>query len=420
MFTKTLRYISITAAAVIFLSTGVSAQRLVSNASNGTLRPDVVAARMIEVYKNVPLPPTGAQIELRKIVYTTIDVKGKTVNVSGLVAWPTGGAPNGLVVFCHGTIQDRRNSPSRWKGIPNGSEAETATLAFATGGYAVVIPDYLGLGDHQAAHPYPLNVTNARSAKDSIVPARMLAMQSGYKIGPKLFVTGYSEGGGVAMALTKDLESASGSGFRVERSAPASGPYDVTDTTRDFMLQDGNDVLGFGVRLYLLSYATYYFRKEHGIKITNYFRPAMANSIWLNYNTTVTDENLIKRLVLTATLMRAKNSMRNVLNEDFIKRLERLDLSDPLIAELAKQDVYDWSPRTPMLLINLEGDGVVDPRNTEKAFQTMRGRGVGNDRLRRYIIRGEGLNHLNAVPNAMSAARAFFDEGFAGVREAQE
>lgn len=388
--------------------------------SNGVLRPNVVGSRLNEVFKNAPLAANSPQIELRKIVYTTIDVKGRTVNVSGLVAWPSGGAPNGLVVFCHGTIQDRRSSPSRWKGTPNGSEAETATYAFATGGYAVVIPDYLGLGDHQAAHPYPLNVTNARSARDSIVPARILAMQLGYKVGSKLYVTGYSEGGGIAMALTKELQSLGASGYQVEKSAPASGPYDVTDTTRNFMLQDGTDVLGFGVRLYLLSYATYYFRKEHGIKLTNYFKPAMANSIWLNYNSTVTDENLIKRLVVTATLMRANNSMKNVLNEDFVKRLERLDKSDPLIAELAKQDVYDWSPRSPMLLINLEGDGVVDPRNTDKAFRTMRSRGIARDQMRRYVIQpSEGLNHVTAVPNAMSAARKFFDEGFAGVRDAQ-
>lgn len=419
MFNRMSRNVVGMLAAVTLFSVGVSAQRLVSNVSNGTITVYTFAPRISKVFGS-DFEFNTPNIELRKIVYTSVDGKGRTVNVSGLVAWPTGGAPNGLVVFCHGTIQDRRNSPSRWKGTADGSEAETATYAFATGGYAVVIPDYFGLGDHQAAHPYPMSVTNARSARDSIVPARTLAMQAGYKIGPKLFVTGYSEGGGVAMALTKDLQTLNASGYQVTSSAPASGPYDLLDTTRDFLLQESTDTLGFGVRLYLLSYATYYFRKEKNIKITNYFKPAMANSIWLNYNSTVSDENLIKRLVATAMLTRAKNSIRNVLTDDFVGRLERLDMSDPLIAELAKNNVFDWSPRTPMLLINLEGDGVVDPKNTDKAFRTMRSRGAGSETLRRYIIRGDGLNHLNAVPNAMSAARKFFDEGFAGVREAQE
>lgn len=419
MFTKTLRYFSVTAAAVIFLVAGISAQRLVSNVSNGTLGPNLVGVRLTEIFKGAPLPANSPLIELRKIVYTTVDVKGRSVNVSGLVAWPNGGAPNGLVVFCHGTIQDRRNSPSRWKGTPNGSEAETATYAFATGGYAVVIPDYLGLGDHQASHPYPLNVTNARSARDAIVPARMLAMQSGYMIGPKLYVTGYSEGGGIAMALLKDLES-TGSGFNVEKAAPVSGPYDMTGATREFLLTEPTDQIGFGVRLYLLSYAAYYFRKEHNIKITNYFKPAMANSIWLNYNSTVTDENLIKRLMITAMLMRPKNSIRNLLTADFVRKIETLDTSDPLIAELVKNNVYDWSPRTPMLLVNLEGDGVVNPENTTSAMRAMRARGIGQDKLRRFIMRGEGLTHVSAVPNGMAAARKFFDEGFVGIRDAQE
>jgi hypothetical protein len=38
-----------------------------------------------------------------------------------------------------------------------------------------------------------------------------------------------------------------------------------------------------------------------------------------------------------------------------------------------------------MLLINLQGDKVVDPGNTEKAFQTMRQRGVGANVLRRNM-----------------------------------
>jgi hypothetical protein len=418
MLKKLSRKFVLMLASVTLLAAGVSAQRLVSNVSNGTLGMGEVAPRMRAVFNN-ELPPFAPQIELKKIVYTTVDVKGRSVNVSGLVAWPSGGAPNGLVVFCHGTIQDRRNSPSRWKGKADGSEAETATYAFATGGYAVVIPDYLGLGDHQAAHPYPLSVTNARSARDSIVPTRMLAMQTGYKIGPKLFVTGYSEGGGIAMALTKDLESISGSGYKVEKAAPVSGPYDMTGATRDFLLKEPTDQLGFGVRLYLLSYATYYFRKEKNIKITNYFKPAMANSIWLNYNSTVTDENLIKRLMITATLMRPKNSIRNLLTADFVRKLEAMDTSDPLIAELAKNNVFDWSPRTPMLLVNLEGDGVVNPENTTSAMNAMRARGIGRDKLRRFIMRGEGLTHVTAVPNGMAAARKFFDEGFAGIRDAQ-
>lgn len=397
----------------------ILAQQLVSNSANGSLPVARANARIAKVFGKYGSLNASAPIELQKITYTSIDEDGKRVILSGLMAWPGGGAPNGLVVFCHGTIQDRDASPSKWKGAENGSEAETATLAFATGGYAVIIPDYLGLGDHKATHPYPRNIINSQSAVDIIDPARELARRKGYDIGSKLYVTGYSEGGGIAMAATQKLERLVGPRYRVEKSAPASGPYDVSGATRDFMLVQPTDKTGFVVRLYLLSYAAYYLRKHSNVKISEYFKPSMANSIWLNYNRNPSDANLIKALGLTAVLMRAKNDLRNVLTARFLKALQTLDRRDALVSALIDDDVFDWAPRTPMLLINLEGDGVVSPENTTNAYNSMRRRGIGRDAMRRYVVKGAGLNHVTAVPPAMAAARHFFDSGFSGVREAE-
>ena len=412
----------ITRVALLLLVTflpSVFGQRLVSSASNGSMPVDKTSARIAKAFGNYAVDLASNSIDLYKIIYTSRDENGKAANLTGLVAWPRDGAPKGLVVFCHGTIADRKSSPSFWKGEENGNEAETAVLAFATGGYAVVMPDYIGLGDHKAGHPYPLSVTNARSGIDIIAPARALAKQKGYSIGLKLFVTGYSEGGGIAMALTRELQNKPGADYRVESSAPASGPYDLSGVTRQFMLKQPTNQIGFGVRLYFLSYSTYSMRKNHNVKITDYFKPAMANSIWLNYNANLKDEDLIKRLGLTAVLMRAKNSILNVMTPRFEHAIRTLDQRDPLVAELFKNNSFDWTPRTRMLLINLEGDAVVDPANTDKALNTMRRHGVGPDALRRYVIRDGSLNHLTAVPAAMAAARRFFDNGFSGVREAQ-
>ena len=405
----------------VFLLTlpSVFGQRLVSSAPKGIMPTRQTNIRLAKAFGSYAVAPATDDIVLHKITYTSRDEDNRPVNLTGLMAWPRGGAPNGLVVFCHGTIQDRDNSPSLWKGKENGSEAETAVLAFVTGGYAVIIPDYLGLGDHKATHPYPRNIINSQSAVDIIAPARALARQKNYRIDPKLYVTGYSEGGGVAMAAMQKLEKLNGAMYRVERAAPASGPYDVSGATREFMLVQPTDQAGFVVRVYLLSYAAYYLRKHSNVKITDYFKPAMANSIWLNYNRNPSDENLIKALGVTALLMRAKNDLRNVITPRFLRAMQTLDRRDPLVAALLNDNVYDWAPQTPMLLINLEGDGVVNPENTINAINAMRRRGVGRDSLWRYIIRDGSLNHVTAVPAAMSAARAFFDNGFSGVRDAQ-
>jgi pimeloyl-ACP methyl ester carboxylesterase len=335
-----------------------------------------------------------------------------------LIALPSGGASKGLVVFNHGTLADRRASPSRFTGRADSSETELAILAFASGGYAVAIPDYLGLGDHQAAHPYPLGAVNSRSAVDIIAPARTLAARQKNTIGAQLFVSGYSEGGAVGMWTVRDLERKASADTNVTAAALASGPYDISGVTRNSLIASTDNQTTFVTRLYLIAYLVNYFHRSRGIKLTDYFKPAMALTVSQAFKGSRSDENIIKRLALTAVLMRSKNSINNVITTRFKRAMETLDTSDPVIRELRKQDVYDWSPQTKMLLINLKKDNVVDAANTDTAIAAMRRRGVGASSLRQYIIRDESLNHLTAIVPALAQARRFFDGGFSNIGDA--
>ena len=395
------------------VSVSAAAQNLVSSSKNATMTAAQVNKRSQTVYGSSGPERATRALDLHKISYRSTDEKGRSVVLTGLVVLPNGGAPNGMVVFNHGTIADPRKAPSQYRGTADGTEPESAILAFASGGYAIVMPDYLGLGDHKAAHPYPLNVVNSRSGFDMIKPARTLMSNLNAQVGQRLFITGYSEGGGIAMALVRELQQSSDPQHQVFSSALASGPYDLSGTTRQFMMAQPTDQAGFVIRLYLMSYMAYYFHKEYGVKLTDYFKPAMALTVSTAYPANLTDENLIKRLAVAAVLMRSKNSVFNVITPRFKRAMETLDSSDPIVRELIKNDVYDWSPRTPMLLINLQDDTIVDPANTEKAFRTMRSRGVQADTLRRHIIKNNKLTHLTAVPEAMLQARRFFDGGFA-------
>lgn len=399
-----------------------NAQGLVSSTHVGTMTIRHTNDRIRSLLGAPSVPFTSKALDLYKISYPTRDDKGRSVVATGLVAIPKGGAPNGLVVFNHGTTQDRRVSPSRLTGQETskaGTESELGLLAFASGGYAIAMPDYIGLGDDKGFHVYPGSVLNGQTSIDLIAPAREIARRNNTNIGPGLYVTGYSQGGGVAMSAVRDLEQRSGAMYEVTAAAPMSGPYDLSGVTREFLLAPNTDQAGFVVRLYLLSFVVQSFHKNHGVKITDYFKPSMALTISSAYAANTTDENVIKRLAVAATLMRAKNSLANVITPRFKRAMETLDMSDPVLRELQKNDVYDWSPRTKMLLINLVKDGVVDPANTEKALRTMRRRGVGADTLRRYVINDPSLTHITGVGPALIKAREFFDGGFPAVREAQ-
>lgn len=393
---------------------------LVSSQRTATMTAAQFNGRMNEVYGPSAPEPLRGSLNLYKVTYRSRDANGRNAVLSGLVVIPANGAPNGIVVFNHGTTVYNNNMPSRFVGAANGTEPETAFLAFASGGYAIAMPDYIGQGDHTGGHPYPANILNCYAGMDLIKPARTVGRRNNLDIGDALYITGYSEGGGVAMAQVRELERSNDPAHRVTAAAPASGPYDLSGATREFMLEQPTEQAGFVVRTYLLGDLVYFVHKNKGVKITDYFKSSMAFAINNSYSGKTKDEDIIKRIGITAVLMRAKNNIFNVVTPRFKRAIETLDLRDPAVKLLKDNDIYDWSPRSKMLLINLDGDTIVSPKNTQVAFETMRRRGVGRDSLRRATIRDTSLNHVTAVPAAMLKARQFFDNGYPGVRDLDE
>lgn len=393
---------------------------LVSSQRVGTVSAAQINRRASEVFGSSAPEQFRGSLNLYNVTYRSVDANGRNAVLSGMVVIPSGGAPKGLVVFNHGTMAYNGSVPSRLTDKTKGGEPELAMLAFASGGYAIAMPDYIGQGDHTGGHPYPANVTNARAGMDLIKPARDVGRRNGLDIGRQLYVTGYSEGGGVAMAQTRELERSSDPAYSVTASAPASGPYDLSGTTLDWMIDQPTDQAGFVIRTYLLGYMIYSVHKLKGVKITDYFKPSMAFAINNSYGGKTKDDDIIKRLGVTAVLMRSKNNLFNVTTPKFKRAAESADVRDPAVKMLRDNNAYDWSPRSPMLMINLEGDTVVTDENSKKAFRTMRNRGVGRNTLRRSVIRDSSLNHLTAMSVALMRARTFFDGGFMGVRDLDE
>jgi pimeloyl-ACP methyl ester carboxylesterase len=409
----------LTAAAFVLAAFSLSfGQILVKSEQNGTMSAEQINEMAAKSFAGMAPPKTARGAELHKITYTSLDANSKPTQVTGLVVLPVGGASKGLVVYCHGTTVDRKRSPSRYRGEGEAPETVEAIAAFASGDYAVILPDYIGLGDHKGAHPYPLSKVNARSGVDMIQAARKFASDRGYSIGSQLYISGYSEGGGVAMALTQSLQALTGPMFNVTASAPASGPYDLSGVTREFMMQETGEQTGFVLRLYLLSYATHYLNKQKGIKLNTFYKPALANALGLNYRLNPTDEGVIKNIGLTTTLMRSKNMLSNVLQPGFLRDMKANRASNPFVRMLQENNTYDWTPTRPMLMIYVDKDFVVSPENTEKTYQAMRRRGV-TDRTMRKLMLPDTYDHLTGIAPAMAMTRAFFDGGFDAVPEAK-
>jgi hypothetical protein len=169
-------------------------------------------------------------IAVYHIQYQTLGAANEATTASGGLMVPggsnaacTGARP--IVLYAHGTTTSKNYNIVD---ITNAENAEGLFLAtvFASQGYIVVAPNYVGydtstlpysaflVGQQQST-----DMINALEAARKALPVAAAASTSD---GGKLFITGYSQGGYVALATHRAMQAA---GMRVTASVPMSGPY---------------------------------------------------------------------------------------------------------------------------------------------------------------------------------------------------
>ena len=169
-------------------------------------------------------------VSVYHLTYDTVDPQGNITPASGALMVPsgsdsacTGGRP--VVVYAHGTTTDRAFNIADIQASTSG-EGLLLAAVFAAEGYIVVAPNYVGYDTSTLGyHPYVVADQQSKDMIDSLTAARKAlptADASSSTDGGKLFITGYSQGGYVAMATHSAMQSAN---MTVTASAPMSGPY---------------------------------------------------------------------------------------------------------------------------------------------------------------------------------------------------
>ncbi|RUT40319.1 hypothetical protein EJP82_25190 [Paenibacillus anaericanus] len=87
------------------------------------------------------------------------------------------------------------------------SEVRMMILTFASKGYVVSAPDYAGYNvSKNLNHPYNIESELADYSIDMLRATKELVKQLKIKTESKVFLTGWSEGGGAALATQKYIE----------------------------------------------------------------------------------------------------------------------------------------------------------------------------------------------------------------------
>lgn len=169
-------------------------------------------------------------VDVHQIRYNTLDPASQPTTASGALMIPTGThascqGPRPIVVYAHGTSAEKNYNIANLAN-PDNAEGLLIAAAFAAQGYIVVAPNYAGYDSSTLAyHPYLHADQQSKDTADALSAARSALPTSFAPTATdngRLLITGYSQGGFVAMATHRRLQS---SGVTVTASAPMSGPY---------------------------------------------------------------------------------------------------------------------------------------------------------------------------------------------------
>ena len=155
------------------------------------------------------------------VAYWSTDPQGDSLLVSGRVYLPKRRYLNGIMIACHYTITSDMEAPSNMLSMES---------LFAMKGYAVIMPDYVGYGlSRDEVHPYLHWRSAAQTAVDLLNCMPELLDYYGYSYPVDVVVAGYSQGGAVALGVTRMLEELD-STWMVRKLYAGAGPYDPAGT----------------------------------------------------------------------------------------------------------------------------------------------------------------------------------------------
>jgi pimeloyl-ACP methyl ester carboxylesterase len=266
-------------------------------------------------------------------------------------------------------------------------------LAFATSGYAAVLPDYLGLGDSPGLHPYHHARSEATAGVDMLRAARTFCASNGFSLNNELFLCGYSQGGHATMALLRELETFHTNEFTVTACAPMAGAYDLSGVTTSNFLSGAIAPNPYYFLYLLAAYQSVY-----------HLAPSLADLLASPYDT-----NLPALLAQNPT----GDQLNAALPGDPVKILKPEYLADllsnprhPLRLALQENDLYRWRPRSPLRLYHCAADQDVIFANSQVALASFQSLGATQVEL---IDPVPTADHGGCSEPSLMLAKTWFD-----------
>jgi pimeloyl-ACP methyl ester carboxylesterase len=337
----------------------------------------------------VPITPQY-NVLLYKIDYETISPLGARTVASGALAVPQGdNSLLPLVSYQHSTILQTNMAPSSM----NLNTEVSVGVAFATTGYAAVVPDYLGLGDSPGFHPFHHARSEATACVDLLRAAKEFCSTNGFPLSGKLFLCGYSQGGHATMALQRELEEYHTNEFSVTACAPMAGAYDLSGVTTTNFLSGATQPNPYYFLYLLAAYQDVY-----------HLAPTLAAMLATPYDTNL--PAMLRSNLTSAQINAAMPANPVQILKPEVLAAFRADPRYPLRLALEDNDVYRWIPQAPMRLYHCAADQDVTIANSEVALASFEALG---DTQVQLIDPNATYDHSACSQPSLLLAKTWFD-----------
>ncbi len=297
-----------------------------------------------------------------------------------------------LAAYFHGTVLPvpeftdifGMGTPSDFTGDNGSQDVRHCGLPLASAGYCVILPEYTGYGPTaNLDHPFVYYPELWLSSFDAL-EAGVRAMKDekygiGIDPGKKIWLSGWSQGGGMALYAQKMLENDPfyKGKFEVQATSTLAGPFNMTRFLGD-MLKNKKQIYLMMPLYGWAGYAINLFCPDLQRPMDQIFRPAIYDQIdaFLQFGSTPAD----------------------MFQEFFIEHM--LDGTDPAFAKALEQDstCSSWDPVAPVFMHHGEKDSIVPCFNSQDAYAGLKDRAANGVELHIY----PGQDHATFVPTYMS------------------
>lgn len=301
-----------------------------------------------------------------RILYTTTGRDGRVVLATGLVIVPAAkqNEPLPVILWAHGTTGVAITCAPTLLNDPLGAGAMMFPDLPLEQGWAIVAPDYLGLGA-SAPHPYVVGAPAAHSSLDAVRAARQL---DSTKLSDDTVVWGHSQGGGTALWVGIEQPSYAPDVplLGIAAMAPASNLPEFIDT-----LMSGPAGPIFGGYI-MRGFADWY----DDVDANAYIRPGARFS----------QEKLVNRCLSEPSFL------ANIASALIFEPFTQTDVHSGPLYERLKQNIPVGEFGAPLLLGQGGADSLITPDAQTNYVDMLCGQGQVVD----YRIY-EGLDHIPLV-----------------------